>query len=85
MGGGVRNFNHFSETKQGTPTRGRLSNRFWECPSHDCSGKVWIWRRGLNTKARLSELEPRHSAVQTKVKTTFYKSVSPDLMLVCRK
>lgn len=47
-GVGVRNFNHFSKTKQATPSRGRLSNRFWDCVSHDCSEKfgfcylVWI-------------------------------------------
>lgn len=39
MGVGVRNFNHFSKTKQGTPIRGRLSNRFQGCMSQDCSEK----------------------------------------------
>lgn len=53
MGVAVRNFNHFSKTKQGTPSRGRLSNRFWDCMSHDCSEKFRIY--GVNTKARVAE------------------------------
>lgn len=48
VGVGVKNFNHFSKRKNGTPSCGRLSNRFWDCMSHDCSEKfgfsylLWI-------------------------------------------
>lgn len=74
MGGciGVWNFNHFSKTKQGTPRRGRLSNRFWNCVSRDCSEKfrfdsmVWI------LKPRLSELQPDwYTTAETKGERAF--------------
>lgn len=48
LGGGGRNFNHFSKTKQGTLSGWRLSNRFWDRVSHYSSEKfvfgyaLWI-------------------------------------------